>query len=96
MAEPLTIFLIVDNAPDAEDDCYALSGAVYAEGGQEVWRDQEGRWIPLDDDWRERRREVKAEVADILGPAPHFLPVVVRPLPGEDPEAAPLGWKLPQ
>ena len=96
MAEPLTIFLIVDNAPDAEDDCYALSGAVYAEGGQEIWRDQEGRWVPLDDDWRERRREVKAEVADILGPAPYVLSVVVRPLPEGDPEAAPLGWKLPQ
>lgn len=96
MAEPLTIFLIVDNAPDAEDDCYALSGAVYAEGGQEVWRDQEGRWIPLDDDWRGRRREVKPEVAHLLGPAAHFLPVVVRPLPGGDLDGVPLGWKLPQ
>lgn len=92
MPEPLILLLILDNAPDAEDDCFALSGAVYAEGGQEVWRDQEGRCVPLEGDWR----EVKAEVADILGPAPHFLPVVVRPLPGGDPEAAPLGWKLPQ
>lgn len=95
MPEPLTIFLIVDNAPDAEDDCYALRGTVIQEDGQEVWRDQEGRWIPLDDDWRGRRREVKPEVAHLLGPAAHFLPVVVRPLPEGDLDGVPLGWKLP-
>lgn len=95
MPEPLTIFLIVDNAPDAEDDYYALRGTVIQEDGQEVWRDQEGRWIPLDDDWRGRRREVKPEVADILGPAPYVLSVVVRPLPEGDLDGVPLGWKLP-
>lgn len=96
MPEALTVLLVVDNAPDAEDDCYSLHGAVYAEEGCEVWRGTEGRWTPLDDDWRERRREVKAEMAGLLGPASHFLPVVVRPLPDGNLDRVPLGWRLPQ
>ncbi|WP_180970033.1 hypothetical protein [Deinococcus planocerae] len=95
MPERLTVFLIVDNEPDAEDDFYALTGVVEREGEEEVWRGQEGRWLPLDPDWRQRRREVTEDVRDLLGPADYFLPVVVRPLPDGLLDGVPLGWKLP-
>lgn len=93
--EPLTVLLIVDNAPDAEDDLYALRGEVHQEDGEEVWRGEDGRWIPLDLDWRERRREVTEGVRELLGPAFHFLPVVVRPLPDDLTNGVPLGWQIP-
>lgn len=95
MPERLTVFLIVDNAPDAENDFYALPDRVEREGEKEVWHGEEGRWLPLDPDWRERRREVTVGVRDLLGPADHFLPVVARPLPDDTLDGVPLGWKLP-
>ena len=97
MPESMTLFLIVDNSPQAEDDFYVLAGEVWQEEDQEVWRDAEGRWIPLRPQWRENVRPVTPEVADILGSdsAPHFLPLVIRSLPENGSEGSPLGWKLP-
>lgn len=93
--EVLTVLLIVDNAPNAEDGVFALRGTVQTEDAEEVWRGADGRWIPLDPEWRERRRTVTEDLRELLGPADHFLPVVVRPLPDELTDGVPLGWKVP-
>ncbi|MGY2893437.1 hypothetical protein [Deinococcus sp. UYEF24] len=92
---PLTLLVIVDNSPDAEDDLHVMHGEVHAEPEGAVWRGVEGRWIPLAPDWRLDLKSVPGGFGDMFSDALHFLPVVIQRLPDNDTGGTPLGWKLP-
>lgn len=77
--EALTVLLIVDNEPNAEDEWFVLTGHVAVRDGEEIWQDSAGRWLPLQRNWRELLREVKPGTEDIFGCASHFLPRTVHP-----------------
>lgn len=93
--EPLTLLVIVDNAPDAPDDLFIWHGQAGLQGAEPRWAGAEGRWMPLAHDWRERCKPVPAGLKEMFGGASRFLPMVVRNLPKGETGFLPLGWRLP-
>lgn len=94
--ESLSLLVIVDHAPDAEDELYVLHGQVSETPDAVIWRGSEGRVMPLNPDWRMRLRPVTEGLREMFAGAPHFLPVVIRKLADDDAGGIPLGWRLPQ